>query len=93
MRKSNEFAPTKGGPKYSESKAETRGLRLNIRIKLAVILLISGLFPLGALTYSLNQKIKVELLDVNKNRLIALREEKKLQIESYFKQIENQRNL
>jgi methyl-accepting chemotaxis protein len=93
MRESNEFASTKGGPKSGNSKAsasETGGLRLNIRIKLVVILLISGLIPLGALTYSLNQKIKTELLAINKNKLISLREEKKLQIESYFRQIDNQ---
>jgi len=93
MRESNEFAPKKGDPRSGDSKAdasETGGLRLNIRVRLAVILLISGLIPLGALTYSLNQKIKAELLDINKNRLVALREEKKLQIESYFKQIESQ---
>ncbi len=93
MIKSNKFASTKGEPISGYSKAQsskTGGLSLNIRIKLAVILLISGLIPLGALTYSLNEKIKTELLDANKKRLIGLREEKKLQIESYFKQIENQ---
>jgi methyl-accepting chemotaxis protein len=93
MRESNKFAPTKGEPGSKDSKvesSETGGLRLNIRIRLAVILLISGLIPLGALTYSLNQKIKTELLDINKNQLVALREEKKLQIVSYFKQIESQ---
>ena len=93
MRESNEFATQKGDLKPGDSNietSETGGLRLNIRVRLAVILLISGLIPLGALTYSLNQKIKAELLDINKNQLVALREEKKLQIESYFKQIESQ---
>lgn len=72
--------PPKGDPGSGTPNTDTsepRGLRLNIRVKLAVILLISGLTPLGALSYSLNQKIKTKLLDINKNQLIALREEKK----------------
>ena len=93
MRESNDFATQKGDLRPGDSNietSETGGLRLNIRVRLAVILLIPGLIPLEALTYSLNQKIKAELLDINKNQLVALREEKKLQIESYFKQIESQ---
>ncbi len=51
---------------------------------------MAGLVPMAVLTFISLSNVKKELLDLNKNRLTSLREEKKLQIEHYFKQIEGQ---
>ena len=61
-----------------------------IRNKTIVLLLIIGLLPMGVITLFSMNRVSNELLEINKNRLVSLREEKKLQVENYFKQIEGQ---
>lgn len=61
-----------------------------IRIKLILTILITSLVSLCALLYSLDQKFEDRLMEISENRLISHREEKKLQIEGYFQQINNQ---
>ena len=61
-----------------------------IRNKTIVLLLIIGLLPMGVITLFSMNRVSNELLENNKNRLVSLREAKKLQIEQYFKQIEGQ---
>ncbi len=65
-------------------------ISFTIRIKLIIAILITSLVPLCALFYFLDEKIEDKLMEINKSRLISLREEKKLQIEGYFHQINNQ---
>ncbi len=65
-------------------------MKWTIRKKLIVILLLIGLVPLVSLAYFSYQKINTEFLLNNKNRLIALREQKQMVIEDYFKEIQNQ---
>ncbi len=84
-------------PENSMNKENEKGVETDsslfgftIRIKLILAILITSLVPLCALLYSLDQKIEDKLMEINKNRLISLREEKKLQIEEYFQQINNQ---
>ncbi len=65
-------------------------MKWTIRKKLILILLLIGLIPLASLTYFSFQKVNTELISINKNRLISLREQKRMVIEDYFGQIENQ---
>jgi len=61
-----------------------------IQKKMILTLLLVGLIPMGIFTWFSTSQISQSLLDVNKERLVSLREEKKLQIENYFKQIAGQ---
>ena len=62
----------------------------NIKKKLSAYFLIAGIVQLSIFSlFSLN-KVNEEMLQINEERLISLREEKKLQIENYFKQIKGQ---
>jgi hypothetical protein len=45
---------------------------------------------MGVISLFTMNRVSSELLEINENRLISLREEKKLQIEHYFKQIRGQ---
>ena len=63
----------------------TNQLRWTIRKKMILILLIAGMIPMGIFAWFSMSQISQALLDINKDRLISLREEKKLQIEKYFK--------
>jgi methyl-accepting chemotaxis protein len=65
-------------------------MKWNIRKKIILILLLIGLVPLASITYFSFQKVNAELISINKNRLISLREQKRMVIEDYFGQIENQ---
>jgi len=61
-----------------------------IRKKLMVIMFIAGLTPMFTITYFSMDRMESTLLQINKERLVSLREGKKLQIEHYFNQIGNQ---
>ena len=61
-----------------------------IRNKLILFFLLMGLIPLIGYAWFSNNKIADELTNVNRERLISLRELKKIQIEEYFEQIKNQ---
>jgi HAMP domain-containing protein len=61
-----------------------------IQKKMILTLLLVGMIPMGIFTWFSTSQISQSLLEVNKDRLVSLREEKKLQIENYFKQIEGQ---
>jgi len=65
-------------------------MKWTIKKKLIIILLLIGLIPLISLSFFSYQKVDTEFLLNNKNRLVALREQKRMVIEDYFKQIENQ---
>ncbi len=65
-------------------------MTMTIRKKLILILLLVGMIPLGIFAWFSMSQISHALLNINKDRLVSLREEKKLQIENYFKQIEGQ---
>jgi methyl-accepting chemotaxis protein len=89
--------PSKTKPEKPKNKdieknveSDSSMFSFTIRIKLILAILITSLVPLCALFYSLDQKIEDKLMEINENRLISLREEKKLQIEGYFQQINNQ---
>ena len=75
---------------HSNDDEKTNGLRWTIRKKMILILLCAGLIPMGVFAWFSMSQTSQALLDINKDRLISLREEKKLQIENYFKQIEGQ---
>jgi methyl-accepting chemotaxis protein len=62
----------------------------NIKKKLIAYFLMAGIVPLSLFSWFSMHKMYEERLHLNKERLISLREEKKLQIENYFKQIEGQ---
>jgi len=53
-------------------------------------MILTGLIPLGIFFIFTSSIVSDEILTVNKNRLVSLREGKKLQIENYFKQIRSQ---
>jgi methyl-accepting chemotaxis protein len=61
-----------------------------IQKKMILTLLLVGMIPMGIFTWFSTNQISQSLLEVNKDRLVSLREEKKLQIENYFKQIAGQ---
>ena len=61
-----------------------------IRNKLILFFLLMGLIPLLGYAWFSNNKVAEELTSVNRDRLISLRELKKIQIEDYFDQIKNQ---
>lgn len=61
-----------------------------IRNKLILFFLLMGLIPLLGYAWFSNTKVIDELTNVNRDRLISLRELKKIQIEEYFEQIKNQ---
>ena len=89
--------PSKTKPEEPKNKVIEKNVEsdssmfsFTIRFKLILAILITSLVPLCALLYSLDQKIEDKLMEINENRLISLREEKKLQIEGYFQQINNQ---
>jgi methyl-accepting chemotaxis protein len=62
----------------------------SIQKKMILTLLLVGLIPMGTFTWFSTSQVSQALLQVNKERLVSLREEKKLQIEHYFRQIEGQ---
>jgi len=61
-----------------------------LKKKLILLMVLSGLLPFLFFFFMSLKASKQEILALNENRLISIREAKKLQIESYFKQIENQ---
>ncbi|VAX29103.1 Methyl-accepting chemotaxis sensor/transducer protein [hydrothermal vent metagenome] len=61
-----------------------------IQKKMILTLLLVGLGPMGVFTWYSTSQISEALLETNKERLVSLREAKKLQVENYFKQIEGQ---
>jgi two-component system, sensor histidine kinase ChiS len=61
-----------------------------IRNKLILFFLLMGLIPLLGYAWFSNNKVAEELTKVNRDRLVSLRELKKIQIEDYFDQIKNQ---
>ncbi len=77
-------------PHSSMDTDTTSQLRWTIRKKMILILVLAGLIPMGVFAWFSMSQISQALLDINKDRLVSLREEKKLQIENYFKQIEGQ---
>ena len=62
----------------------------NIKKKVIAILCGTSLATLGIFALITMNQVSEEILSINKNRLVSLREEKKLQIESYFKTIASQ---
>ena len=66
------------------------GIKWGIKKKLTLLMILTGLIPLGIFFIFTSNTVSEEILEVNKNRLISLREGKKLQIENYFKQIQSQ---
>ncbi len=71
-------------------KKNEDGLKWTIRKKLIALFLLAGLVPMIAYSIISMDRVDTEIKEINKNRLISLRDEKKLQIENYFKTIENQ---
>jgi methyl-accepting chemotaxis protein len=65
-------------------------LKWTIRKKLITLFLLAGLVPLLAYSLITMKQVDTEIRGINKNRLISLRDEKKMQIENYFKTIKNQ---
>jgi methyl-accepting chemotaxis protein len=65
-------------------------MKWTIQKKMILTLLFVGLIPTGIFAWFSMSQISQALLNINKERLVSLREEKKLQIENYFKQIEGQ---
>ncbi len=61
-----------------------------IRNKLILTFLAISLFPLLCYAWFSTNKINEELINLNRERLISLRELKRIQIEEYFHQIKNQ---
>lgn len=66
------------------------GLKWTIRKKLVTLFLLAGLVPLLAYSLITMRQVDAEIRDINKNRLISLRDEKKMQIENYANSIKNQ---
>lgn len=62
----------------------------SIRSKMILLILLMGLVPLLGYAWYSNNAISNELTQVNRERLISLRELKKIQIEDYFDQIKSQ---
>ncbi|MDH5762225.1 MAG: methyl-accepting chemotaxis protein [Nitrospinota bacterium] len=79
-------------PEGSSSTYDSKddGLKWTIRKKLVTLFLIAGLVPL--LSYSLisMSRVNSEIREISKSRLISLRDQKKQQIEDYFKFVQNQ---
>ncbi len=69
---------------------KANGLNWTIRKKMVAFLLMAGLLPLSIFALFSMQRVETAILQINQERLISLREEKKLQIEQYFDQIKNQ---
>ena len=69
---------------------EEDSMRWTIRKKLVLLFLSAGLLPLMAYAWFSNAKVSDELLKLNQERLISLRETKRIQIENYFAQIGSQ---
>ncbi len=76
---------------YKAGPVNTTGF-WTIRKKVICFLIIAGLVPLGLFSSIFISKVKQELIETNKMRLVSLREEKKFQIENYFNQIRFQAN-
>jgi methyl-accepting chemotaxis protein len=70
-------------PKFSISK-------WTIKKKLVACFLIAGVVQLSIFAWLSLNKINGAMLQLNKDRLVSLREEKKLQVENYFNQIKGQ---
>jgi len=85
-----QMAPVEIGQLSDNAQSQTSNLRWTIRKKMIMILLVAGLLPMGVFAWFSMNQMSQALLDINKDRLVSLREEKKLQIENYFKQIEGQ---
>ncbi len=62
----------------------------SIRSKMILLILLMGLVPLLGYAWYSNNTISDELTQVNRERLLSLRELKKIQIEDYFEQIKSQ---
>jgi methyl-accepting chemotaxis protein len=74
----------------THSESEITLGKWTLKKKLILLMVMSGLLPfLFFFFISLNAS-KKEMLELNKNRLVSIREAKKLQIEEYFKQIASQ---
>ncbi len=87
MDEGNHSVPLESG---LNSQRTQRGLRWTIRKKMMVFLLSAGLLPLILFAVVSMQRVENAILKINEDRLTSLREEKKLQIEQYFDQIQHQ---
>lgn len=76
--------------KENHNLTEESTMRWTIRRKLILLFLSAGLLPLMAYAWFSNAKVSDELLELNRERLISVREKKRIQIENYFKQIGSQ---
>lgn len=65
-------------------------MRWTIQKKLVLLFLLTGLLPLVTYAWFSSTKISGELLKLNRDRLVSMRETKRIQIEDYFKQIHSQ---
>jgi methyl-accepting chemotaxis protein len=61
-----------------------------LKKKLILVMILSGLLPFLVFFFMSLKSSKQEILTLNENRLISIREAKKLQIENYFKTIHEQ---
>jgi methyl-accepting chemotaxis protein len=71
-----------------KSKNQASGLKQ----KISALLVLIGLTPFVVFYFYSAEKISHLTLDTSKDRLVSLRETKKIQIESYFKNIASQAN-
>ena len=58
--------------------------------KLLLLMTVSGALPFLIFSYLSLITLKEGIINLNQNRLVSIRETKKLQIEDYFKQIKKQ---
>ena len=70
------------------NKSQASGLKQ----KISALLVLIGLTPFVIFYFYSSDKISHLTLDTSKDRLVSLRETKKIQIESYFKNIASQAN-
>lgn len=74
----------------SSVTSQNNGVRWSLKSKLILFLLLIGLTPLAIITTMTMNKVSDDLFEINKNRMVSMREEKKLQLENYFLQISGQ---
>lgn len=65
-------------------------MKWGIKKKLTILMILTGLIPLAIFFIFTSNTVHDAILKVNEDRLVSLREGKKLQIENYFKQIRSQ---
>jgi methyl-accepting chemotaxis protein len=74
----------------SSSPAGKSFWQWNIKKKLVAYFLVAGIVQLSIFSWFSLNTMNEEMLQLNKDRLTSLREEKKMQIENYFQSIKNQ---